>query len=54
MLAKRYPDFDVRNFGYKKLAPFLESLGGFELRNEPDRLNPGGKLAFIRVRPKKK
>lgn len=54
VLAKRYPDFDVRNFGYKKLAPFLESLGGFELRNEPDRLNPGGKLAFIRVRPKKK
>lgn len=54
VLAKRYPDFDVRNFGYKKLAPFLESLGGFELRKEPDRLNPGGKLAFIRVRPKKK
>ncbi len=54
VLAKRYPDFDVRNFGYKKLADFLESLGGFELRNEPDRLNPGGKLAFIRVSPKRK
>ena len=26
-LPKRLPDFDVRNYGYKKLSPFLKSLG---------------------------
>jgi uncharacterized LabA/DUF88 family protein len=31
-LQKRYPDFDVRNFGFNKLTPFLKSLNLFELR----------------------
>ena len=26
LLVKRYPDFDVRNFGFSKLTPFIESL----------------------------
>lgn len=26
-LARRLPDFDVRNYGFKKLRPFLKSLG---------------------------
>lgn len=26
-LPKRLPDFDVRNYGFRKLSPFLESLG---------------------------
>ena len=30
-LAKRFPDFDVRNYGYKKLTLFVESLGEFDL-----------------------
>ena len=34
LLLKRHPDFDVRNFGYKKLTPFIDSLGDFELRFE--------------------
>ena len=29
LLDKRYPDFDVRNFGFSKLTPFLESLDMF-------------------------
>ncbi|MEF9922013.1 MAG: OST-HTH/LOTUS domain-containing protein, partial [Anaerovoracaceae bacterium] len=33
-LQKRYPDFDVRNFGYKKFTPFIKSLGLFELKIE--------------------
>ncbi|HBQ45458.1 MAG TPA: Maebl [Ruminococcaceae bacterium] len=32
ILTKRYPDFDVRNYGFKKLTPFIKSLGIFELR----------------------
>ena len=29
-LGKRLPDFDVRNYGYKRLHPFLKSLGVYE------------------------
>lgn len=32
ILTKRYPDFDVRNYGFKKLTPFIRSLGIFEIR----------------------
>lgn len=32
LLVKRYPDFDVRNFGFKKLTPFLKSLDLFEVK----------------------
>ncbi len=32
MLLKRYPDFDVRNFGYKKLTPFIRSMSFFDIR----------------------
>ena len=34
MLLKRYPDFDVRNFGYQKLTPFIRSMSQFEVRTE--------------------
>jgi len=32
-LLKRYPDFDVRNYGFPKLTPFLKSLRGFEMKS---------------------
>ncbi len=34
ILIKRYPDFDVRNFGFSKLTPFLDSLEMFEIKSE--------------------
>lgn len=34
LLLKRYPDFDVRNFGYKKLTPFINSLKTLDIRVE--------------------
>lgn len=34
LLDRKYPDFDVRNFGYKKLYLFVESLGLFYLRRD--------------------
>lgn len=34
ILGKRYPDFDVRNFGFSKLTPFLDSLDMFEIKSE--------------------
>lgn len=34
MLARRYPDFDVRNYGFKKLTLFIKSLDMFEVSSE--------------------
>ncbi len=34
ILGKRYPDFDVRNYGFNKLTPFLDSLDMFEIKCE--------------------
>ena len=34
LLGRQYPDFDVRNFRYKKFVPFIESLGLFESRRQ--------------------
>lgn len=33
-LLNRYSDFDVRNFGYRKLRDFVSSLGMFECRSQ--------------------
>ncbi len=32
ILIKRFPDFDVRNYGFKKLTRFVDSLELFEMR----------------------
>lgn len=34
MLVRRYPDFDVRNYGFRKLTPFLKSLEIFDIYSE--------------------
>lgn len=47
-LAKRYPDFDVRNYGFYKLTPFLESLGIFEMRTT--RTSGGNLLIYVRLK----
>lgn len=33
MLLKRYPDFDVRNFGFKKLTPFIRSMACVDIKS---------------------
>lgn len=35
-LSKRLPDFDTRNFGFRKFVPFIESLGIFEKKDVTD------------------
>ena len=47
-LGKRLPDFDVRNYGFKKLKPFLKSLGAYEF-DEPMAAN-GQRQIYLRVR----
>jgi len=49
-LAKRFPDFDVRNFGYKKLTPFIKSLKLFEIRAVPAGEGRNIKLIYIRIK----
>ena len=46
-LQKRYPDFDVRNFGFSKFTPFIQSLDLFEIKSE--RINgSNNKLIYVR------
>lgn len=47
-LGKRLPDFDVRNYGFKKLRPFLKSLGVYEF-DEPTS-DSGQRQIYLRLR----
>ena len=48
LLQKKRPDFDSRNFGYKKLSNMLESCGDFEVDFRGNSSN--GKLIYVRVK----
>ena len=51
MLAKRFPDFDVRNYGFSKLTPFIESFGAFEVKKEPAPGNSSVQHVYVRLKP---
>ena len=51
-LIKRYPDFDVRNFGSKSLNKFLASFPVLEV--EERTLPNGNPIQFVRVHPQPK
>ena len=48
-LVKRYPDFDVRNFGFRKLTPFLKSLGTLEVKSVPNH-EGNNRLIFLKLK----
>ncbi|MGN1135533.1 MAG: NYN domain-containing protein [Oscillospiraceae bacterium] len=48
ILIKRFPSFDVRHFGYRKLTPFIKSLGAYEIISVPSELNPNVKVVLIK------
>ena len=48
-LQKRFPDFDTRNYGYKKLTPFVKSLGIAEVRSTPTS-DGNNRLIFVRAK----
>lgn len=49
ILVKRYPDFDVRNYGFKKLTPFLKSLNILDVRST--RTSDGNnRLVYVRAK----
>lgn len=49
MLIRRYPDFDVRNYGFRKLTPLLKSMEVFDIYSE--RNSDGyNKLVYVKER----
>ena len=50
ILIKRFPDFDVRNYGFKKLTRFVDSLGLFELRTVAGR-DGSAKAVLVQALP---
>ena len=53
LLIKRYPDFDVRNYGFKKLTRLINSLNTFEIKTV-GRQEGGGKTIYVREKVQKK
>ena len=47
-LGRRLPDFDVRNYGYSRLSPFLKSLGVYEF-DEPVGVS-GARQIYLRIK----
>ena len=48
-LLKRFPEFDVRNYGFLKLTPFIKSLNVVEIKSIPI---PGSNVKVIYARRK--
>lgn len=46
-LIKRKPEFDTRNYGFKKMLSLVESLKGFEIKKENEVTNPQNPDAHI-------
>lgn len=52
LILKKQPDFDPRNYGYKKLALLLKSTGAFELDERlTDKGNGNIKHVYVKVKP---
>lgn len=49
LLLKKKPDFDPRNYGFKKLGPLLESLDNFEINRES---TGKGNITHVYIRTK--
>ncbi len=52
-LAKRFPDFDVRNFGFSKFTPFINSLGLFDVKRNQASGNSNVQLVYFRIKERK-
>jgi hypothetical protein len=50
LLMRRFPDFDVRNFGCKKFVPFIQSLGLFEMREAGGDENNGSRVVSFKLK----
>lgn len=48
LLQKKQPDFDSRNFGYKKLTLLIEACDCFEMDSRDNLQKGNGKLIYVR------
>jgi len=48
-INKRYPDFDVRNYGHRKLTPLVISLKAFDLQKQRTS-NPRSSRYYIKIK----
>lgn len=48
ILLKRFPDFDVRNYGFLKLTKMIKSYNCFEINAVPNK--DGNKIVYVRNR----
>lgn len=48
-LSKRLPDFDTRNFGFRKFVPFVESLKIFESKSIVTSEDTGVRVVYFRL-----
>lgn len=51
-IAKQFPDFDSRNYGYTKLGELVEATGLFDMQRRGSNI-PQSKILYIRDRRKK-
>lgn len=51
LLSKQFSDFDVRNFGFKKFVPFIESLRLFDVNTITDEKNKTVKHNYFKLKP---
>ena len=49
-LAKRFHDFDVRNFGFSKFTPFINSLGMFDVKRNQANSNSNVQLVYFKLK----
>ena len=49
-LAKRFPDFDVRNFGFSKFTPFINSLNLFEIKRNQASSNSNVQHVYFKIK----
>ena len=55
MILKKQPDFDARNYGYKRLALLIKSTGAFEMDERlTDKGNGNIKHVYVKVKTEKK
>lgn len=53
ILVKRFPDFDVRNFGFYKMTPFLESISTIETR-KIQKGETGVQMVYVKNKTRKR
>ncbi len=52
ILLKRFPEFDVRNFGFSKMTAFLESINTVETKRE-DKGKNGAQIVYVKNKKKR-